>query len=367
MSPGRTAAALTLVATWILVAAGVRAATPPGDVTTSGRSYWAYVCSESEDEVTLVRLSAGRLEKVRVIPVGTFPSETEGPHGIAVDPSGESWYVSLAHGFPFGSVHKFATGTDTWLGEVTVGMFPATVAVSPATGLLYVANFDLHGDLVPSSVSVVETASLVEVARIETGIMPHGARLDAAGDRLYSVNMMQDELVEIDALRFAVSRRLELGDQDASAGPPTVQPTWVSPPTRDGRVYVAGNLDDTLYEVELGPWRVARRFRGGAGPYNLAVADGRRLLAVTYKKAAAIGFWDLDEGVELARVATTRRIPHGVAITADGVYTLVTLEGIGSEPGTVEAYDNRTLERVATLDVGKQAGGIALWDGPAAH
>jgi DNA-binding beta-propeller fold protein YncE len=142
----------------------------------------------------------------------------------------------------------------------------------------------------------------------------------------------------------------------------SVKPTWVTSPTPAGRVYVAGNGDDTIYEVDLGSWEVERRFTTGRGPYNLdATPDGSRLLA-TYKGGAEVGFWDLEQGVEIARVATTRKVPHAVVVTPDGRFAFVTVEGIGGEPGGVEVYDVPAAERIAALDVGKQAGGIALWD-----
>ena len=48
-------------------------------------------------------------------------------------------------------------------------------------------------------------------------------------------------------------------------------------------------------------------------------------------------------------------------MTPDGAYAFVTLEGVGADPGTVEVYDVPTGERVAAVDIGKQAGGIAFW------
>jgi hypothetical protein len=39
----------------------------------------------------------------------------------------------------------------------------------------------------------------------------------------------------------------------------------------------------------------------------------------------------------------------------------VTSEGKGAEPGKVDVYDLRSLTRVASADVGQQAGGIAFW------
>ncbi len=350
----------------LLSCTSVLEAEPPRDLQQPTRAYYAYVCSESDDVVTLVRYGPQGLERVKEISVGSFPAEIEGPHGIAVAPGGGEWYVSIAHGFPFGSVHKYQTGSDEWLGDVVVGMFPATMAIAPSTGLLYVVNFDLHGDPRPSSVSVVETSSMTEVAQVETGIMPHGSRLTRLGDRHYSVSMMDDELVELDALRFEVRRRLALGPGDhCDTGGRPVKPTWVTSPTEEGLAYVAGNGSDVILEVDLEEWRVTRRLSGaGRGPYNLAIAPDSDLLVVTYKGGNTVGFWRLSSGEEMAELESTRRLPHGVAVTSDGRFSFVTVEGVGSEPGSVEVYDNGSFARVGVLDVGKQAGGIALWEGP---
>ena len=136
---------------------------------------------------------------------------------------------------------------------------------------------------------------------------------------------------------------------------------WVGQGQVDGRVYVTGNNVAKVFEVDLESWSVRRTFDTGAGPYNLAVSEDERTLVVTYKGSNAVGFWDLHTGTERARVSTTRTIPHGVMLTPDGAYAVVTIEGIGDEPGTVEVYDIDTATRVAEVDVGKQAGGIAFW------
>ncbi len=367
--------------TLLLVFAG-SALHAESDLTPPSREYYAYVCAESEDEVALVRFGPSGIEVTKTITVGSFPAETEGPHGINISPGGRYWYVSIAHGNPFGSIHKYETGTDEWLGDVRVGMFPATLDVAATTGLLFVVNSDFYGDHVPSTISVVETSTMTEIAQFESGTMPHGARFSRDGRKLYSVNMMDDELVEIDALRFGVGRRLKLGrtahsqsghgghgdHADASAGhgahgQPSVEPSWVTPPTSDGLVYITALSGNAIHEVDTSAWKVSRRLETPApGPYNAAVAPDERLLVVTYKKGDSIGFWDLEEGREVARVSTTRRIPHGVAITSDGRFSLVTVEGVGGEPGVVEVYDNGAFRRVAQIDIGKQAGGIALWE-----
>ena len=317
------------------------------------RSYYVYVCAESDDQVAVVRYGPGGAAVVKTITVGRLPAENEGPHGITVDPDGRHWYVSIAHGFPYGSVHKYETGTDVWVGDTTLGMFPATLDISAATGLMYVVNFNLHGPLEPSTISVVETDTMTEVERVPTGVRPHGARMSRDGTRLYSVNMMGAEIIEVDGLSFRITRRLPLGNG--------VQPTWVTAPTADGRVYVTGNNVAKIFEVDLADWRIMRTFDTGPGPYNLGVTPDGSTLVATYKSGAAVGFWDLVSGRERARVDTSRTIPHGVTVTPDGEYAFVTLEGVGSQPGTVEVYDIESAERVGTADVGKQAGGIAFW------
>ena len=346
--------ASTLGRTILGVAALLVCATPTAAAPDSPeRSYYVYVCAESEDEVALVRYGPGGLEVVKAITVGSLPAETEGPHGVNVGPDGRYWYISIAHGFPFGSIHKYETETDEWIGDVVVGMYPATLTVSAATGLLYVVNFDLHGPLEPSSISVIEAETMTEVARVESGLRPHGARLSRDHTMFYSVNVMGHELVEMDALGFEVTRRLPLGDG--------VQPTWVTSPTAEQHVFVTGNNVAKIYEVDLAGWGVVRTFDTGPGPYNLALTSDGSTLVVTYKNGSAVGFWDLGSGLERARVETSRTIPHGVVTTPDGEYAFVTLEGVGSEPGTVEVYHVPTAERVGAVDIGKQAGGIAFW------
>jgi DNA-binding beta-propeller fold protein YncE len=374
-------------------AAGGSAAAP------QARSYTFYVAAESDDIVEKVELANGSLRLVRSIEVGNWPNEIEGPHGLAVSPGGEYWYLSLAHGQPGpnGSVVKYATGDDAWLAEVEVGMFPATMALSPSIGLLYVVNFNLHGLPEPSSISVIDPESMSEVGRVGVGVMPHGARMNRRGSRLYSVNMMDDVLVEVDTYRMEVTRRLGLtmhaqhmldgtherhmaeraaqGGQSGGAGEmggmgggmdmggmmQPVKPTWATPPTADGKVYVAGNGAAKILEIDVDTWAITREFTTPAGPYNLDVSPDGKLLAATYKSSKSVGFWNLESGEEVARVETLRPIPHGIIISPDGRYAFATIEGIGGEPGSVEAYDLTTFGRVASLDIAKQAGGIAFW------
>lgn len=180
------------------------------------QDYYVYATAESEDEVALIKFDGKKAEAIKRIPVGVWPAEIEGPHGITVGPEGKFWYLSMAHGNPYGTLYKFSTATNEVVGQTTLGLFPATMQISRATGLLYCVNFNLHGDMVPSTVSVVDPETMTEIKQITTGAMPHGSRISPDGLKHYSVAMMSGELFEIDAISLRVSRVLNL--DEASEG-----------------------------------------------------------------------------------------------------------------------------------------------------
>ena len=84
-------------------------------------TYYVYIGAESDDTVDLVTFGpeGGSVQKRK--PVGIFRNEIEGPHGVKVAPDGRHWFVSLAHGLPYGSVYKYETGSDVQVGEVQAG------------------------------------------------------------------------------------------------------------------------------------------------------------------------------------------------------------------------------------------------------
>ena len=336
-----------------LVAAGALGAQHP--------VYRVYIACESADEVQLVAFDGKQARVEKTIEVGYQPTEIEGPHGLTVGPNGEFWYLSIAHGKPFGLLYKYRTSDDALVGECELGMFPATMQISPATGLLYCVNFNLHGRMLPSTVSIVDPDAMVEVGRTVTGSMPHGSRLSADGRMHYSCAMMSGELYEIDAATFKVTRNLQLGIEPPADHASEAKPTWVSPHPKTRHVYCALNGKATIVEVDLDQWAISRRWECAAGPYNLDISGDGRYLVATYKTAGKIGVWDLHKGLEVMRIPSTRGVTHGVVISPDGRYAFVTAEGRNSEPGALDVIDLVNRGKIATVDVGLQAGGIAFW------
>lgn len=342
--------------------------------------YRAYVASESEDVVTIVAYTpGGALEVEKVIPVGRWPAEIEGPHGLNVDPTGRYWYLSLGHGIPNGTLLKFDAATDTLVGWTELGMFPATLSLTPEGALAFVVNSDFYGEHVPSTVSVVDTEIMMEIQKTTTCTMPHGSRMSVNGQYNYSACMMDDQLVEMSAASLEVTRWLNMVTGEAAADPTAhaghdmagmasgggapgnvCSPTWTTPAADGRHLYVACNKGMEIVEVDVRDWKVTRRLPAPGAPYNLALThDGKRLLA-TLKGSAHLAVWDLASGERVAEVASLQKVTHGVVVTPDDRYALVTVEGVGGQPGLVEVVDLATYERVASVEVGKQAGGIAL-------
>ena len=334
------------------------------------RDYLVFVASEGNDRIALVRFGRGKARVERERKIGINPTELAGPHGLYVSPDGRWYYVSTAHGTPNGALWKFSTTTGEQAGRVELGLFPATVQVAPNGHYAWVVNFNLYGEMTPSSVSVVYTDDMLEVRRITTCVMPHGSRLSPDGKRHYSTCMMNDALVEIDAERMEVTRHFVLsagaehgmGGSVQAMGPAiTCSPTWAEP-SADGRfVWVACSKSSELVQIDVGSWTLKRRVPVGEGIYNLAASRDGRLIVGTNKRGQSVSVLDAASGRELARIPTTRRLPSGLVISPDSRYAFVTQEGVGSEPGTVDVIDLRTLARVASVDLGQQAGGIDFW------
>ena len=352
-----------------------QSATPPAASTASAQpptqDYLVYVVCESADRVVLIRFGPKGFRIEHETRIGLMPMDINGPHGIAISPDKQYLYVSVGHGRPDGSVWKLKTGTDEVVRFAPLGLFPATTDISRDGAFIYIANANFHGDMVPSSISVVATDEMAEVKRITTCTMPHGSRLNPQGTKHYSACMMDDLLAEIDTQTFEVSRyfMLSAGKEMGMTGAPDKQmkmsdltcvPTWAQPSNDGSEIYVACNKANDIVVVDASSWKMTRRFPAGTGVYNLAMTKDGRLIA-TNKKGQSVSVFDPKTGKELARVPTKRKVVHGAVVTPDNRYAFISVEGIGSDPGTVEVIDLASLTNVGILDVPSQAAGIDFW------
>jgi DNA-binding beta-propeller fold protein YncE len=400
----RTALLTALVTTSGLAQQTPRAAAPPPASVPPTATYWIYVGAESADRIHRVRFdrTGATVEKTTLI--GESATEMEGPHGLQISPDAKWLFMTTGHGTPDGKLWKYALGPDTLVGPgILLGKFPASLDVTPDGLYTFSANFNLHGEMVPSSISVVYTPTMTEVAQVTTCTMPHGSRIEPGGMMQYSGCMMDDQLVEIDTRTFAVARRFSLAkgkegpimtmagmagmaghdmsamttgstpaasapmaQMDASQGhgvsmSATCSPTWAQPSADGKKVFVACNKADEILEIDRAQWAVTRRFKTGRGPYNLAVTPDGALLVATLKQGASFEIFDLATGQSVGQLKTSDAVAHGVAVSPDSRYAFVSSEGIGAQPGKMDVFDLRSRTKVATVDLAQQASGIAFW------
>ena len=340
----------------------------------AAQSYWVYAAAESEDEVALLRYDAGGdLVVEKTIITGWLRAEIEAPHGLAMDPAGEYWYLTLGHGFPNGRLVKYATGADTVAGVADLGLFPATIAIPPHGAVALTVNANFHGDHVPSTVTIVDLETMFPIADVVTCTMPHGSRFNADGTKHYSACMMDNQLVEIDGATLDVTRRLDLiANRPAMApmeghmamAPPgeNCSPTWTTPHPDGRRVFVPCNKGDVILEVDLEavarhPPHRGPRCAVQPGPYTRRHQTSRH--PEGQRQAGNLGCRN-------GQPAAHDRLPHArdPRRNRDARRPLRHRDGRGHRRRPRDGGGDRNrvrARRVASAEIGKQAGGIALW------
>jgi DNA-binding beta-propeller fold protein YncE len=140
-----------------------------------------------------------------------------------------------------------------------------------------------------------------------------------------------------------------------------VQPTWVTPHPTDSKVYVTGNASNEIIEVDTNTWTIINRFKtAGKAPYNTDISSDGSRMVITLKGEGKTEIKNLKTG-KSKLVNNTTKVSHGVVISPDNKFAFISVEGIGGEPGKLDVIDIRKAKLVSSIEVGKQAGGIALW------
>ncbi|MEO8448503.1 MAG: YncE family protein [Gemmatimonadota bacterium] len=350
-------------------------------------AYRVAVVSESGDIITFLKPQGGTLVVEKVVPVGIMPADIDGPHNIAVAPDGKSYYVTIAHGVPFGSLWRFDAKTDAVLGKAQVDMFPTTIAITPDGDFAFVANSDFHGDHPATNpVSIIHTPTMTKITDLPACDMPHGVKSNHAGTFVYVSCMNSDEILELDTGTFSISRRAKIGkghsmaamDHSKMAMPATAPATGSSPAPAENYLakecagtFVSVSADDkTLYVAcnygnEVQVWdaeklTLMKEIPVGTGAYNVEPSPDGSVIIVTNKKAQSFSIIDAKTFVELARIPTTKKIVHGIAYSPDSKYAYITQESIGSDPGAIDVVDLTTRKVTGTVPIPAQPTGITI-------
>ncbi len=359
-----------------LVAFAVLVGIPP----VQAPRYRIYVASESGDIVTELAWDGTALTTLKVVSVGIMPADIDGPHNVTVSPDGRFWYVTIAHGTPYGNLWKMAVDGDSVVGKAPLEMFPTTIALTPDGDLAFVANSDFHGDHPRANVvSIVHTATMATLTNLPACDMPHGVKVNHAGTRVYVSCMNSDEILEVDRQSFRITRRHRVGPgtgHDVAAMPggaaphsaggsaSDCSPTFVSVSPDDRRLYVACNHGNSLQVLDAATLELVQEIPTGAGAYNVEPSPDGKWVIVTNKKGQSVSVIDAQALAEVARIPTSKKLPHGIAYSPDGRYAFISVESIGSDPGAVDVLDLTGRTRVASAAVPLQPTGITILAAP---
>ncbi|MBA3259544.1 MAG: hypothetical protein H0T68_08780 [Gemmatimonadales bacterium] len=323
--------------------------------------YHVGVVSEAADVVTWLRPTPAGLVVDHVVPVGVMPTDNDGPHNLAVAPDGRSYYVSLAHGTPFGSLWKLDRN-DAVVGRAQTELFPTTIALTPDGQYAFVANSDFHGDHPRENVlTVVHTPTMNKITDLPACDMPHGVKSNRAGTRIYVSCMHGDEILEYDVATLKLLRRVPTGTGHSAAGHGgACAPTFVAVSPDDRRLYLACNTGNTLQVWDAASLKRIGVVATGKGAYNVEPSPDGKLIAVTNKKDRSVTLVDAATLKEIARVPTSKPVVHGIAFSPDSRLAYISCESVGSDPGAVDVLDLARRKMVASIPVPGQPTGIAV-------
>lgn len=386
MRPIRSAALLALVAA--LPAAAQQA------------PYKVAVTSESGDIVTWVTPGAGTLAQDRVVPVGVMPADIDGPHNITMSPDRKSYYVSIAHGTPFGTLWRYDAATDTVIGRANVEFYPTTIALTPDGELAFVANSDFHGDRPRvNMLSIVHTPTMTKITDLPVCDMPHGVKVTRDGLKVWVTCMHDDEILEVDVGTFSIVRRAKVGTGGGMAGmdhgampamnhsghgapgatapmpskapagpvaspaprPGECSPTFISLSADDRQLFVACNYGNSVQVWDAASLTMLKEIPVGKGAYNVEPSPDGKWIIATNKKDQSVSVIDRATLTVKTVIPTTKKIVHGVGYSPDSRYAFITAESIGADPGSLDMIDLSTMTKVATLPLPAQPTGVTVW------
>ena len=227
--------------------------------------------------------------------------------------------------------------------RIPVGKAPAGVAASAAAGRVFVTTPGSNG------LSVIDIASRREVARLPLGQGAVGVAVSPDGRRVYVSDWFGARLLGLDAATLAPLLSVPLG----------AAPAGIELSADGDTAWVAERDANRVAEIDLHePARaqVRRRFEVGEHPFGLLHDASRQRLYVLGVYANDVTVIDLATGTELARIAVGRA-PYQAALIDGGRRVAVS----NQRGDSVSLIDAATLRVVGTLD------GFGYPEGVASH
>lgn len=255
---------------------------------------------------------------------------------IAITPDGRFGYVTNLYNF----VSVIDTCTNSITATVTVGDFPAGVAVTPNGRYVYVANTGLATSA-SGTISVIDTSTNTVVKTISVGGGPIGIAITPDGSFAYVTISKSDSVSVIDTAINAVVKTIPVGDS----------PQGISL-TPDGKfAYVANQgqstLTNTVSVIDISTNTVVDTITVGIGPARIAISPDGNFAYVTNVFDGTVSAIDTDTN-EVFKTVPVGSGPVGIAITPDGNFVYVA-NFISNNVSVIDTTTNTVVDTVSNL------------------
>ena len=226
-------------------------------------------------------------------------------------------------------------------GSVTVGSFPAGVAIHPARKIALVTNES--GD----NVSVVDLEAQEVVETIAVGRSPgEGIDIHAGRDLALVANLGSDNVSVIDLETMEVTATLDVGRF----------PVGVAiDETRDLAVVTNGE-DGNVSLIHLPTLEVVFEVAVGDRPAGVAIHSGLGIAVVANRGNDNVSFIDLDARANVGTLPVEGEFPRGVAIHEGK--NLAVVANAGSN--TISLIDVSSRQLIRNLNVGTAPTGVGI-------
>jgi YVTN family beta-propeller protein len=216
-------------------------------------------------------------------------------------------------------VYRIDTATLEVDTIIPVGAVPKYIAVTPDDRLLLVANWCSF------DVSVIETESGTELARVEVGRHPRGIAVDPGSTTAYVAVMGSNRIAVLDLAEFSVSWLEGVGSN----------PRHLVIDPAGGFLYATLNGEGRVVKIDRETGEVTARVATGSAPRSMAISgDGAALYVVNYNS-------DTVAKVDVATMTVLQTLPvahHPIGITYDAATRRV---WVSSYSGVITVFDER--------------------------
>ena len=226
--------------------------------------------------------------------VSTFPSGEEGPRVFRVlSMSGEPVLYVVQSGSS--QVSVVDTGTGSEVARIPTGDTPHSIVVTPDDGVMFVANTG-NPSQSARTLTAIETATHRTLAEIDVGFGPLDLAMDEAGRRVFVTNSDSRSLSIVDVASLREVTRINLTTVVDGPFGVAAQP--------DGRtVYVTDIDGNQVLVIDAESARVTETIDVLASPRSLALStDGQTLYVTGFE--GGVGVVDLSRSQQVRTIST---------------------------------------------------------------